>query len=62
MEIWLARCSSFAEESESDAEFWRRVSPDERVAVLERMRQEWMTEHGRHDEGLRRTVRRIPAS
>jgi hypothetical protein len=62
VDIWLKRSSSFEEDSEADAEFWRRVSPDERVAILEQMRQEWLREHGRGDEGLRRTARRIPPS
>jgi len=62
MEIWLTRCSSFDEESASDAAFWRQFSPDERVAILERMRLEWLEEHDRCDEGLRRTAQRILAS
>ena len=60
MEIWLRRCSSFQEESDSDADLWMQMSPDERVAVLEQMRQEWLEEHGEHDQGLRRIVTRIP--
>jgi hypothetical protein len=58
MEIWLRRPTTFEDEGEADADFWAAVSPDERVAILERMRQEWIEEHG-GDEGLRRTVRRL---
>ncbi|HVT04505.1 MAG TPA: hypothetical protein VHL58_14150 [Thermoanaerobaculia bacterium] len=56
MTPWIRRCSSFAEEAVADAEFWAGFSPDERVAILEEMRQEWLDEHGQSDEGLRRTL------
>lgn len=59
VDLWLRRATSFDEESEADSEFWLTMTPDERVAVLEQMRQEWIEEHG-GDEGLRRTVRRLP--
>jgi hypothetical protein len=59
MEIWLRRCESFEEEQEADAEFWSRFTPDERVSILEQMRREWLEKHGRVDEGLRRTVRKL---
>jgi len=61
MDIWLRRSSSFQDESDADAEFWQRMTPDERVAVLEQMRREWLEEHDRGDQGLRRIARRIPA-
>jgi hypothetical protein len=57
MTICIRRCASFDEERRADAEFWRQFSPDERVALLEEMRQEWLVKNGRRDEGLRRTVR-----
>jgi hypothetical protein len=59
MDIWLRRCDSFAEEREADAEFWDAFSPDERVSILEEMRNEWLQRNGRSDEGLRRTARRL---
>ena len=62
MEIWLRRCASFDEEQEADAEFWSRFTPDERVSILEQMRREWLEKHGRVDEGLRRTVRKLDAT
>lgn len=57
MTVWLRRCRSFAEEAEADREFWAQFSPDERVAMVEQMRREWMEKNGQHDEGLRRTAR-----
>ena len=57
MTVWLRRCRSFAEEAEADREFWTRFSPDERVAMVEQMRREWMEKNGQRDEGLRRTAR-----
>jgi hypothetical protein len=62
MTVWLRRCTSFAEEAEADREFWARFSPDERVAIVEQMRREWMEKNGRLDEGLRRTARLLEAA
>jgi hypothetical protein len=39
--VWLRRCASFAEEAEADREYWSRFSPDERVALIADLRQEW---------------------
>jgi hypothetical protein len=57
--MWINRSSSFEEEAEADVRFWKQMTPDERVAVLEQMRQEWLEQHGRADEGLRRIVTRL---
>lgn len=62
VKIWVNRAASFAEESEADAEFWRQIPPDERVVILEQMREAWQAEHGEGDEGLRRIARRVSAS
>ena len=57
MDPWVRRCASFDEEREADREFWARLSPDERVAVVESLREQWRQMTGQRDEGLRRTVR-----
>lgn len=62
MEIWFRRSDSFGEDAAADADFWARVSPDQRVAILEEMRQEWLDDHGRSDEGLQRIARRVASS
>ena len=57
METWVRRCASFEEEHQADVEFWARLTPDERVAAVESLRQHWFKMTGQRDEGLRRTVR-----
>ena len=57
MDIWLRKCSSFEEEEQADREFWQQMSPDERVAAIDDLRQDWLKMKGSRDEGLRRTVR-----
>lgn len=58
--LWIKRASSFEEEAEADVEFYRSMSPQERVDLLEQMRADWIESQNEGDEGLRRTVRRIP--
>jgi hypothetical protein len=41
--LWLRRCASFAEEAEADRDYWSRFTPDERVALIANLRQEWNT-------------------
>ena len=53
MDIWLRRAATFDEEEQADTEFWAAMTPDQRVAVVEEMRQQWIEEHG-GDEGLRK--------
>ncbi|HEX6160628.1 MAG TPA: DUF6036 family nucleotidyltransferase [Thermoanaerobaculia bacterium] len=38
---WVRVCRSFEEEAEADREYWSRVSPDERVAMIHEMRRDW---------------------
>jgi hypothetical protein len=57
MNLWVRRCASFAEEREADREFWRQLTPDERVAAVDELRAQWAVMRGQHHEGLRRTVR-----
>ena len=56
MDIWVRKCSSFAEERVADREFWAAMSPDARVNVVEELRQEWAHISGQAIERLRRTV------
>jgi hypothetical protein len=46
MTVWLRRCASFAEEAEADREYWSVFAPDERVALIADLRQEWNTMNG----------------
>jgi len=46
MSVWLRRCASFAEEAEADREYWSRFTPDERVALIADLRQEWSRMNG----------------
>jgi hypothetical protein len=46
MTVWLRRCASFAEEAEADREYWSAFTPDERVALIADLRQEWNTMNG----------------
>jgi hypothetical protein len=59
--VRIKRFSSFEEEAEDDAEFYRRMSPEERVDLLEQLRADWIARNHAGDERLRRTVARIPA-
>jgi hypothetical protein len=56
VEIWLRRCSSFAEEAAADREFWARMTGEERVEALEDLRREAWRVTGERLEGLRRAV------
>lgn len=56
-ELWFRKLDSFADEAEADREFWARMTPSERVAVIEDLRQDWLKMKGLPDEGLRRVVR-----
>jgi hypothetical protein len=57
--VWIKRLSSFEEEAEADAAFYRAMSPEERVAILEQLRAEWNAAHDESDQRLRRVVRRV---
>lgn len=43
MEPWVRVCKSWEEEAEADREFWLRFSPEERVAVVDTLREQWST-------------------
>jgi hypothetical protein len=60
-DVWVRRCDSFDDDRSADRDFWRRLSPDARVAVVEALRRQWAEVQGLHDEGLRRTVRVVDA-
>jgi hypothetical protein len=55
--IWVRKFSSFDDENRADRELWQRMTPDERVAIVEQLREEWWKHHGNGEEGLRRAVR-----
>jgi hypothetical protein len=59
MSIWVRKLKSFEDERAADREFWLTLSPDERVALVERIRQDWARTLGHPIERLRRTARRI---
>jgi hypothetical protein len=54
--LWLRKFSSFDDENRADLEFWQRMTPDERVAIVEQLREEWWKDHGDGEQGLRRAV------
>jgi hypothetical protein len=57
MEIWLRKCSSFAEEARADREFWARMTGEERVEALEDLRREAWKVTGERLEGIRKVAR-----
>jgi hypothetical protein len=59
MAIWVRKFTSFEEERAADREFWLALAPDERVALVEQIRQDWAKTVGHPIERLRRTARRI---
>jgi hypothetical protein len=56
MELWIRKCASFAEERAADREFWRQMTPDERVAAVNELREQWASLTGAGHEGFRRVV------
>jgi hypothetical protein len=54
MHRWLRVCASFEEEAAADREFWAALSPDQRVAVVEEMRQNGWKVTGGRGEGFQR--------
>jgi hypothetical protein len=53
MTVWLRRCASFAEEAEADRDYWSAFAPDERVALIADLRQEWNTMNGVNEPASR---------
>jgi len=49
MTVWLRRCTSFAEEAEADRDYWSGFAPDERVALIADLRDEWSTMKGTNE-------------
>ena len=56
VKVWVRKCASFEEEAVADREFWRSMSPDERVMAVEQVRLAGAL-NGRRVEGFRRVVR-----
>jgi len=42
MALWFRRCATFEEEAEADRDYWRQFSADERLALVEDLRRDWM--------------------
>lgn len=54
--LWLRKLSSFEEENRADREYWQSMTPNQRVGIVEQMREEWWQDHGDGEPGLRRAV------
>jgi hypothetical protein len=57
MDVWVRRCSSFAEEAAADAEFWAAMTAEQRVAAMDEVRNDFLRATGAPDERLRRVLR-----
>ena len=59
VEIWVRKCSSFEEERQADREFWAQLTPNDRVGVVEELREHWARTHGTEQDlgRIRRCVR-----
>ena len=55
--VWVRKFSTFEEENRADFEYWQRMTPDERVAIVEQLREEWRERNGDGDQGLPRITR-----
>ena len=62
MPVWIRKCSSFEEERAADREFWLSIPPDDRVALVEQLRQQWADQSGHAIERLRRTAKVLERS
>ena len=40
-EVWFRKCATFEEEAEADREYWMQFSADEKVALIDQLRQRW---------------------
>jgi hypothetical protein len=40
--VWVRKLAGFDEEARADREFWAQLSADQRVAVVEDLRREWI--------------------
>ena len=56
-EIWVRKFTSFEEENRADLEYWQEFTPDERVEIVERLRQEWWQRHGDGVPRMEKVVR-----
>ena len=39
--VWFRKCASFEEEAEADREYWAQFSADERVALIDNLKNRW---------------------
>lgn len=49
--------NDWKEAEEADVEYYRSMTPEERIAIVEMLRQQWYKIHGETEQGLRRVVR-----
>jgi hypothetical protein len=54
--FWFRLLKSFENDARAEAEFWAKMTPDERVGVVEELRAEWWELNGMTAEGFRRTI------
>lgn len=47
MERWVRVCTSWEEEAEADREFWLRFSPEERVGIVDTLKEQWTAMTGK---------------
>ena len=61
--VWIRKISSFEEGEEKDAEYYRHLTPEERLSVVQDLREEFdkfgMRTNYACAEGLRRAVRTL---
>lgn len=59
MTVWVRKVAGFDQEKRADREFWAQLTPDQRVAVVEDLRREWIErQHGQEAaQRLQRVVR-----
>ncbi len=47
MERWVRVCTTWEEEAAADREFWLRFSPEERVAIVDTLKEQWTAMTGK---------------
>lgn len=41
-ELWFRKCASWEEEAEADREYWAQFTPNEKVALIEDLKNRWL--------------------
>ncbi len=63
-DVWVKKCFSFQEAEEADFEYYRAMSRQERLSIIQELRERYEKfgkgqTHGARREGLRRVLRVI---